>query len=144
ASGDVVGITTPPGERDEPMRGVTRVGRIDGACELVATAAKKTKEVPAPSAAHLPVEPTDVAPVDTFKEAVKKRAGSLKPYQIAAADFDIGFITPVLNYAAQSQPNQTFSNWSDYVSDIPQLLFIRVTPKMTESFLAKMEIGRAS
>ena len=143
ASGDVVGITTPPGEREEPMRGVTRVGRIDGACELVAAAAKKAKETPAPSAAHLPVEPTDVAPVDTFKEAVKKRAGSLKPYQIAAADFDIGFITPVLNYAAQSQPNQTFSNWSDYVSDIPQLLFIRVTPKMTESFLAKMARGAA-
>ena len=143
ASGDIVGITSPPGERDEPMHGVTRVVRIDGACELVAAAAKKAKEVPAPSAAHLPVEPTEPAPVDTFKEAVKRRAGSLKPYQIAASDFDIGFITPILNYAAQSQPNQTFSNWSDYVADIPPVLFVRVTPKMTESFLAKMARGAA-
>jgi hypothetical protein len=143
AAGDIVGITTLPGPRDEPIRGVTRVARIDGACELVAAAAKKAKEVPAPSAAHLPVEPTEPAPVETFKEAIKRRAGNLKPYPIAASDFDIGFITPVLNYAAQSQPNQTFSNWSDYVADIPPVLFVRVTPKMTESFLAKMARGAA-
>jgi hypothetical protein len=143
ASGDLVGITTLPDERDEPRRGATRVVRVDRACELVAAAAKKAKEAPAPSAAHLPVEPMDPAPIDAFKEVVKRRAGSLKPYQIAAADFDVAFITPVLNYAAQSQPNQTFGNWSDYVADIPQVLFVRVTPKMAESFLAKMARGAA-
>jgi hypothetical protein len=142
-SGDLVGITTLPGERDEPTRGVTRVARIDGACELVAAAAKKAKESPSPSGAHLPVEPTEPAPVATFKDAVKRRAGSLKPYQIAASDFDVAFITPILNYAAQSQPNQTFANWSDYVADIPPVLFVRVTPKMAESFWAKMARGAA-
>lgn len=143
ASGEVVGITTLPGERDEPRRGVTRVARIDGACELVASAAKKTKETPVPSAAHLPVEPTEPAPVAAFKDAVKRRAGSLKPYQIAASEFDVAFITPVLNYAAQSQPNQNFSNWSDYVADIPPVLFVRVTPKMVESLWAKIARGAA-
>ncbi len=143
ASGDLVGITTLPGEREEPQRGATRVARIDGACEIVAAAAKKAKDTPAPSAARLPVEPMEPAPVDTFKEAVKRRAGSLKPYQITSSDFDIGFITPVLNYAAQSQPNQTFNNWSDYVADIPPVLFVRVTPKMAESFLAKIARGAA-
>ena len=144
ASGELVGITTLPNERDEPRRGSTRVVRIDGsACELVAAAAKKAKERPAPSAAHLPVEPTEPAPVATFAEAIKRRAGSLKPYQIAASDFDVTFITPVLNYAAQSQSNQTFSNWSDYVGDIPPVLFVRVTPKMAESFLAKVARGAA-
>jgi len=144
ASGDIVGITSLPDERDEPIRGVTRIVRIDGACELVAAAAKKAKEAPAPSAAHLPVEPTDPAPIDTFQEAVKRRAGSLKPYQLAATDFDVGFITPLLNYAAQSQPNQTFSNWSDYVADIPPVLFVRVTPKMAEPFWAKVARGAAT
>ncbi len=144
ATGDLVGITALPDERDEPIRGVMRIVRIDRACELVAAAAKKAKEAAAPSAAHLPVEPMEPAPVETFKDAVKRRAGSLKPYQIAAADFDVAFITPLLNYAAQSQPNQTFSNWSDYVADIPPVLFVRVTPKMTESFLAKMARGAAS
>jgi hypothetical protein len=144
ASGDLVGITTLPGERDEPRRGATRVARIDGACEVVAAAAKKAKEASVPSAAHLPVEPSAPAPVETFKDLVKRRAGSLKPYQISSSDFDVAFITPVLNYAAQSQPNQTFSNWSDYVADIPPVLFVRVTPKMAESIWAKVARGAAS
>jgi S1-C subfamily serine protease len=143
ASGDLVGITTLPAEREEPTRGATRVARIDGACELVATAAKKLKDAPAPSATHLPMEPAEPAPIDAFKDAVKRRAGSLLPYQMAASEFDVGFITPVLNYAAQSQPNQNFSNWSDYVADIPPVLFIRVTPKMVESFWAKVARGAA-
>jgi hypothetical protein len=143
ASGDLVGITTLPGERDEPRRGATRVARIDGACDLVAAAAKKAKESPPPSAAHLPVEPTEPAPVATFKDAVKRRAGSLLPYRMAASEFDVAFITPVLNFAAQSQPNQNFSNWSDYVADIPPVLLVRVTPKMAESFWAKVARGAA-
>jgi S1-C subfamily serine protease len=144
ASGDLVGISTLPGERDEPMRGAARVVRIDGVCELVAAAAKKAKDAPAPSGTHLPVEPAEPAPVAAFKEAVKRRAGNLKPYPMAASDFDVTFITPLLNYAAQSQPNQSFSNWSEYLVDIPPVLLVRVTPKMTESFWAKVARGAAS
>jgi hypothetical protein len=62
---------------------------------------------------------------------------------MAASEFDVAFITPVLNFAAQSQPNQNFSNWSDYVADIPPVLFVRVTPKMEESFWAKVARGAA-
>jgi S1-C subfamily serine protease len=143
ASGDLVGLSSLPDEPAEPRRRATRVVRIDGACELVAAAATKMKDAPAPGAMHLPVEPEEPAPVAAFTDAVKRRAGSLKPYQMAAADFDVAFITPVLNFAAQSQPNQTFSNWSDYVADIPAVLFVRVTPKMAESFWAKIARGAA-
>ena len=143
AAGDLVGITTLPDERDEPERGATRVARIDGACEFVAEALRRAKATPAPSGMRLPVEPSEPAPVDAFADAVKRRAGSLKPYQIAAADFDVAFITPVLNFAAQSQPNQNFSNWSDYVAEIPPVLFVRVTPKMAEGFWAKVARGAA-
>ena len=143
ASGDLVGLTSLQDARDEPRRGAARVVRIDGACELVAAAAKKVKDAPAPSGTHLPVEPAESAPVAAFKDAVKRRAGSLNPYQMAASEFDVAFITPVLNFAAQSQQNQTFSNWSDYVADIPPVLFVRVTPKMAESFWAKMARGAA-
>ena len=142
-SGNLVGLSTPQDDRDEPRRGAARVVRIDGACELVAAAAKKVTDAPAPSATHLPVEPAEPAPIAAFKDAVKRRAGSLKPYQVAASEFDVGFITPVLNFAAQSQPNVTFSNWSDYVADIPPVLFVRVTPKMAESFWAKAARGAA-
>src|SRR4029450_2916562 len=86
---------------------------------------------------------SEPAPVDAFKDVVKRRAGSLLPYQMTASAFDVAFITPVLNYAAQSQPNQNFSNWSDYVADIPPVLLIRVTPKMVESLWAKGGRGAA-
>jgi S1-C subfamily serine protease len=143
ASGDLVGITTLPDERDEPRRGATPVVRIDGACEIVAGAAEKMKDAPAPRGTYLPVEPTEPAPIAAFPDAVKRRAGSLKPYQIAASEFDVRFITPVLNFAAQAQPNQNFSNWSDYVADIPPVLFVRVTPRMEESFWARVARGAA-
>jgi S1-C subfamily serine protease len=143
ASGDLVGLSSLPDERDEPRRGATRVVRLEGACELVAAAAKKVKDAPAPSGTHLPVEPAEPAPIAAFKDAVKRRAGSLKPYQMAVSEFDVAFITPVLNFAAQSQPNQSFGNWSDYVADIPPVLFVRVTPKMEESFWARVARGAA-
>ena len=142
ASGDLVGITAPTDERDEPRRGAARIVRVDDACAVMA-AAKQVTAVPAPSATHLPVEPVEPAPIAAFKDAVRRRAGSLKPYQMAASDFDVGFITPVLNYAAQSQPNDTFRNWSEYVADIPPVLFVRVTPKMVESLWAKVARGAA-
>jgi Trypsin-like peptidase domain len=143
ASGDLVGLSSLPNERDEPRRGAARVVRIDGACELVATAAKKVKDALAPSGTHLPVEPAEPAPIDAFKDLVTRRAGSLLPYQMSASEFDVGFITPLLAFAAQSQPNQNFSNWSDYVADIPPVLFVRVTPKMAESFWTKVARGAA-
>ena len=143
AAGDFVGITAPADERDEPKRGATRVVRVNDACDVMAAAAKKLTAVPAPSGARLPVEPMEPAPVAAFKDAVKRRAGSLKPYQMAASDFDVAFITPVLNYAAQSQLNQSFANWSEYVADIPPVLFVRVTPKMVESLWAKVARGAA-
>ena len=145
ASGELAGITTPGEQRDdEPRRSATRVVRIDQTCEAIAAAAKKVTDAPAPSATHLPVEPTQPAPIASFKEAVRRRAGSLKPYQMTAADFDVGFITPILNYAAQSLSNGNFSNWSEYMADVPPVLAVRVTPKMVESLLGKVARGAAS
>jgi hypothetical protein len=143
ASGDLVGLTSPLADPDEPRRGATRIVRIDGVCELVAAAVQKVKDAPAPSATHLPVEPAEPAPVAVFADAIKKRAGSLKPYQISSSEFDVAFITPILNFAAQSQPNQDFANWSDYAADIPPVLLVRVTPRMAESLWAKVARGAA-
>jgi hypothetical protein len=143
ASGDLAGITTLPAERDEPRRGATRIVRIEPACDVIAAAAKKAQDSRAPSPTHLPVEPLKPAPVAEFKDAVRRRAGSLKPYQMAASDFNVAFITPILAFAAQSQLNQNFSNWSEYVADIPPVLFVRVTPKMVEPFWGKVARGAA-
>ena len=145
AAGDLAGITGLPDERDEPKRGATRIVRIERTCEVIAAAAAKVKDAPAPSGMHLPVEPMAPAPIAAFKDAVRRRAGSLKPYQMTTADFDVGFIPPILNYAAQSSlSNEDFRNWSDYMADIPPVLTVRVTPRMVESLLGKVARGAAS
>jgi S1-C subfamily serine protease len=153
AGGDVIGITSAD-ETDERGRGDARIVRVDDVCDVVAVA--ETTDAASPDATHLPVEPARPYPVDLLKDAVQRRAGSLNPYQMSASDFDVTFITPVLNYGAQARsdgggqrrgldtaagpmPLSTdFSNWSEYVEDIPPVLLVRVTPRLVEGFWTKV------
>ena len=165
ASGTLVGITSIAQDKDEGTLGNTPIARIEGACEVVAAAETKMKGGAAPAATHLPVEPATPFPVDAIKDIVQRRAGSLSPYEMAASAFDVAFITPVLTYGAQYQsdlvnrrgsggaripptepasvrPLLYFANWSDYLSDFPAVLLVRVTPKLTEGFWTT--VGRAA
>ena len=106
AGGTLVGVTSrdlDSGDRLESDARIIRTGQI---CEVLAAAGKRLAEIPAPPATHLPVEPARPFPVDALKNAIKGRAGSLNPYPMAAADFDVAFITPVLTYAAASELDQ--------------------------------------
>jgi S1-C subfamily serine protease len=103
ASGTLVGITSIAQDKDEGTLGNTPIARIEGACEVVAAAETEMKGGAAPTATHLPVEPTTPFPVDAIKDIVQRRAGSLSPYEMAASAFDVAFITPVLTYGAQYQ-----------------------------------------
>src|SRR5262245_25686472 len=161
ADGTVVGITSVVDEKDERRHGSdSPVVRIEDACEVIAAAGKKITGAP-PAAAHLPVEPATPFPVEALKDAVSRRAGSLSPYQVSSSEFDVSFITPVMTYGIQNQANgggrvmrgpelqqgplralMDFGNWSEYVSDYPPVLLVRITPKMVESFLAT--VGRAA
>jgi S1-C subfamily serine protease len=164
AGGEVVGIAALKDDRDDRRRG-SEVVRIDEVCEVVAAAEKQMGEAAPPSGSHLPVEPVRPFPVEALKDAVQRRAGSLNPYQISSADFDIAFITPVLIYGAQHPPEQTnareprsgtqnvqqvlvqplmdFSNWSEYVAEVPPVLLIRVTPRQVEGFWTTVARGAA-
>jgi S1-C subfamily serine protease len=170
ADGTFLGLTSLVDERDSTARGDLRVVRADDACEVIA-AAKKIKDVTPPDGTHLPIEPDRPFPPDALKDAAQRRAGSLNPYQISSTDFDVGFITPILVYGAQYQaeqasrrestdrrgnrrppqdldppvlrPTMDFSNWSEYVSDVPPVLMIRVTPKFEEGFWTKVARGAA-
>jgi hypothetical protein len=145
--GNVIGITSFIDERVAQRRGDARVVRVGDVCEVVASATKTIKDVPPPSATHLPVEPARPYPADTLKDAAARRAGSLNPYQIASPDFDISFLTPVLSYAAQERqerrPLMGFANWSEYVADFPPVLLVRVTPRLVEGFWTKVARGAA-
>jgi S1-C subfamily serine protease len=160
--GDVVGITSvledPDGRPDRDFRVVP----VDDACRLVDVAEERMASAAPPSAAHLPVEPSRPFPQAALEDLAKRRAGGLGAYQMAASDFDIAFITPVVAYAAQQQypasrrdySSRTldtmlqarrltdFERWSDYVADFPPVLLIRVTPKLAESFWTT--VGRAA
>ena len=167
ADGGVVGITTVTDEKDENGRVDSRVVRSADVCDVVAAAVKKMTGT-APSATQLPVEPASPFPEDALKDAAEHRAGSLNPYQISTSTFDVAFITPVMIYGADYQSQQAskptartnsamlrtvdqgvvkplldFRNWSDYVSDYPPVLIVRVTPKLAESFWTTVARGAA-
>jgi hypothetical protein len=166
AGGAVVGITSMVDDKNASRRAASRVVRIDDVCDVVASAEKKMKDAAPPAGTHLPVEPVRPFPVDALKDAAQRRAGSLSPYQMSSADFDITFITPVLIYGAQYQSEQErgrerrggprtpaefevvrplmgFSNWSEYVADFPPVLLVRVTPKLVEGFWTTVARGAA-
>jgi S1-C subfamily serine protease len=162
AEGGLIGITSVVDEKGERRHDSdSPVVRIEDACEVIAAAQKKMAGA-APGAAHLPVEPSTPFPVEALKDAVARRAGSLSPYQISSSEFDVSFITPVMTYGMENQATgggrvmrggselqqgplralMDFGSWSEYVSDYPPVLLVRITPKMVESFLAS--VGRAA
>jgi hypothetical protein len=170
SGGGVVGITSVIDYRDdknESRRGASRVVRVDDVCDVVASAEKKMKDAAPPDGTHLPVEPVRPFPVNALKDAAQRRVGSLSPYQISSPDFDVAFITPVIIYGAQYESEQArgreprtnsrtlnaepsvvrplmdFSNWSEYVADVPPVLLIRVTPKLVEGFWTTVARGAA-
>jgi len=164
--GTLVGISSIVDEKDETARGDTRVVRASEGCEVVASAEKKTNGATPPKATQLPVEPSQTFPLAAMRSAAQRRVGSLNPYQISSSEFDINFITPVMIYGVEYQaelagrrerekgvrlpeppmvgPLMDFANWSEYVSDFPPVLLIRVTPKFEEGFWTKVARGAAS
>ncbi len=143
-AGDVIGVTSLGDENAARTRGEAQVVSTDDLCRVIADARTKMTGATAPSGARLPAEPIQPVPVDTLKSAMQRRAGSLEPYRMTSADFDVTFLTPLLNYASQGKPNRDFANWSEYVADIPPVLLVRVTPKLGESFWTKVARGAAS
>jgi hypothetical protein len=102
-----------------------------------------------------------------LRDAVKRRTGTLAPYRVAAADFDVSLLTPVLVYGARhrwdernnrdrgtaSRPAagppgsmralEAFANWDYYVHGDPAVLMIRATPKAAESLWTTIARGAA-
>ncbi len=113
-------------------------------CDLVAIAETKMKGMAPPAATRLPVEPATGFTAAVLNDAMRGPAGRQPPYQMPATDFDISLITPLQLYAAQNRRAPIdFKNWSDYVSEIPPVLLVRVTPKLAEGFWTKVARGAA-
>lgn len=159
ASGAIIGITA-GNDRDRED-----AVRIDEASSVIAAAEKRMAAVAAPNATLLPVEPPRPSN-DAWKEAAPKRIDNLGPYQFSASNFDVTFITALLNHVMHHPPERTtgasrpggaqdmsdldpsrrllkdFGNWTDYVDGIPPVLIVRATPKFRENFWTT--VGRAA
>ncbi len=159
--GAAIGITSEGNERPRQSASDPRVVRMSEVCAVVELARTKVTAT-APPGTHLPLEPARPYPAKALESAASSRVGNLNPNQISSANFDIAFLTPVHVYAGQRRsaassqgsgpPDATwlqarlvtdFSNWSDYVADVPPVLMIRVTPRLVESFWTKMARGAA-
>jgi hypothetical protein len=113
-------------------------------CDLVALAETKVKGTTPPSGTRLAVEPAAGFTAAALNDAMRGPAARQPPYQMPAADFDISLITPLQLYAAQNRRAPIdFKNWSDYVSELPPVLLVRVTPKVAEGFWTKVARGAA-
>ena len=168
ADGTLVGLTSLASKKDDESRGNSRVVRTADVCEVVAAAEKKMANASPPPAGPLPIEPAWPLPLEAFKSAAMRRAGSLSPYQVSSATFDIAFITPIMTYGTQYQSEQMsrrtrrgkdsrtieidpvlvkpvmdFGNWEEYVVDFPPVLLVRITPRQVEGMWAKVARGAA-
>lgn len=160
ADGRLVGLTTISAETDERARRDVPIVRIEEACGVVASAGNKANGAAPPDGTPLPVEPGAAFPEDALKAAIKGRAGSLSPYRMSSADFDISFITPVLIFGAESQAAQVsrqrtslgppevrtlldFGTWAEYVGRSPAVVMVRATPKLVEGFWTTVARGAA-
>jgi hypothetical protein len=135
-------------------------------CDVIAAAVQQLAGTPAAAEVKLPVEPTAPFPEAALKEGARRRAGNLLSYQTSSTEFDVTFLTPILVYAGQERPQATarqgpggsravelaaalsspllnFSNWSEYVAEIPPVLLVRATPKQTEGFWFRVARGAA-
>lgn len=160
ATGDLVGITSVADETDETSRSRSRVVRASDVCHVLASSAQEMDATAPPSGTALPVEPSRPFPLDALEEGARRHSGSLAPYQLSSADFDVSFFTPVLVYAAQQRSGRTggpytpeameerrrvtdFGRWSDYVEAVPPVVLVRVTPKLEQGFWARVARGAA-
>ena len=146
--GHVVGLTSIVDDQDERQRRDARVVPVDDVCEAVTSAENAMPTAKRPAATQLPVEPLQPFPADALDAAVKGHAGNLNPYRMSSSDFDIAFLTPAVVSAQQHNARQAntpkdLGGWSEYFADVPPVLVVRVTPKLTESFWTTVARGAA-
>lgn len=141
AGGTFIGVTSFVGPKEGDRENDTRVVRADAVCDALAAARTAMAKTPAPSADRLPQESAAPPTRETLAAEAKRRAGSLSPARTASTEFDVTLITPVQAFAGG--PSMDFANWSDYVSEAPAVLLVRVTPKQVEKAWTRVLRGAA-
>ena len=145
ADGTAVGIAVGDDDSDRARRNESYVVPLKNACSVIAAAEQKMSGAKPPAAAALRTEaglpPTRIA---TIGEA--KKTSRLQPPVISASDFDIALVTPPMITGDQSSwsPRTFFANWTAYVANAPQVLFVRASPQFEEGMWRMIARGAAA
>jgi S1-C subfamily serine protease len=152
ADASLAGLTSVRADRDA-SRGDVLVVRAGIICETLSAARSKMNAMTAPAPTPLPLEPATAYPTETSSTSSKTTSGIVTPPVVSSTDFDIAFITPRTMLHARERADYTggrsgrapeaearlgrltdFGSWTEYFADVPTVLIVRVTPKLTESF----------
>src|SRR5436190_7392318 len=95
-NGVFVGLSSVDEDKDARRGKNARVISADDVCAAAGVAEKAMSSTEAPSAAHLPVEPSKQIDERVLDDVVKRRQGNLNPYQFSSASFDVTILTPVV------------------------------------------------
>lgn len=158
SQGQVVGITTFGDFTSRGGPGVSGILKIEEALPIIEQAKAKLAATARPKPDLLPVEPTDLFPIDAIKSTLLQEKFDAKPYAMGVGDFDLVMITPPLKYRLEREsevraakekgkrnrksevavqdsfrPLDDLKNWEVYVGEYKPVLLIRVTPKLRET-----------
>jgi hypothetical protein len=158
SQGQVVGITTFGDFSTRGGPGVSGILKIEEALPVIEQAKLKMASTKPPGSELLPVEPTDLFPIDAIKSTLLQEKFDSRPYSMGIGDFDLVVITPALKYRAEKEaeiraakekgkrnkksevavqdsfrPLDDLKNWETYVGEYKPVLLIRATPKLRET-----------
>lgn len=156
--GQVAGITTFGDVTSQGGPGISGILRIEDAEPVIRDAKQKMNSLTRPAGTLLPVEPSDLFPIDAIKSALQAEKFDYKPYSFSAGDFDVSIVTPVLQYYAEEssrvraahekekrnrksadavrdtfRPLDDLRNWNQYVGEYSPVIYVRATPKLRET-----------
>ena len=163
--GEVVGITT----FRQSGPGVAGIVRIEEALPVLEQARKKMGDLTVPSSRNLPVEPTDIYPLDSLKETISAEKFNRHPYLFSEAGFDVAMVTPVLKYRLEAEvqlaaakekgkrtkkhdaaiqntfePLQDLRGWAEYAGEYKPVVIIVARPQLRETFMSALGRGLAA
>ena len=155
-AGAVVGLTATPADSDSRWRDAGVIPTIF-ICEALAASVRLLPTAQLPETLQLPVEPTRPFPAGALEVAPKGTTPNAAVPVLSSSDFDVAFITPPMIHRARQRAGWTggqtgrtpeaeaqigrlteFGAWSDYFTQLPPVLIVRVTPKMVESFWKRL------
>jgi hypothetical protein len=151
--GQVAGITT------SVLRNLASIVPVELVRPLVDQARKDIASEAPPAAVLLPVEPADYFPPDALRELLKQEKLDTKAYFFDAGEFQVGLITPPMNYflrheqemaaarkaakrsggdaATAKPPSSALEDAQDY----RPVLLVRVRPKFRAFFKVRFKNG---